>query len=314
MLRRPLPAFLLPAFTTADATAAGVGRSRLRAADLEHPFHAVYVVRDGRPPVLRPEDEIMDRAAIAHLRLSDGTFFSHLTAAVLWGVPLPPGILLAHDELDVAVLHPRRPARARGLRGHRVQPEHVRLTIHPEHGLPVPTPASTWAMLGSVLRHPYDLVAVADALVSDRRYDAARPLATRAQLEAAVFTKRRVGVRALREALVQVRPRVASRTETWTRLVIVDAGLPEPLINHSVVDGAGRFIACVDLAYPQWKVAVEYEGAHHLFDATQWASDIRRYEQLAAEGWRVIRVTSDELFLHPERLALRVRRAIRAAA
>lgn len=314
MLRHPLPEFSTPAFTTADAAAAGVARSRLRAADLEHPFHGVHVVRDGRPPVRRPEDGIVARARIADLRLSDGAFFSHLTAAVLWGVPLPAGILLAQDELDVGVLHPTRPPRARGLRGHRVQPEHVRLTVHPEHRLPVPTPASTWAMLGGVLRHPYDLVAVADALVSDRRYDAAGPLATRAQLEAAVFTKRRVGVRALREALVRVRPCVASRTETWTRLVIVDAGLPEPLINHTVVDGGGRFIACVDLAYPQWKVAVEYEGAHHLFDATQWANDIRRYERLAAEGWRVIRVTSEDLFRYSERLVLRVRRAIRAAA
>ncbi|MBD7958390.1 DUF559 domain-containing protein [Microbacterium sp. Sa4CUA7] len=313
MLGAPLPELLPSAFTAADAAAAGVARSRLRAADLGHPFHGIYVVTDARSPVLRPEDEIIDRAAIANLRLGDGAFFSHLTAAVLWGVPLPPGPLLMHDDLDVGVLHPARPPRGRGVRGHRVQPEHVRLTLHPEHRLPVPTPASTWAMLGRVLRHPYDLVAVADALVSDRRYGMAAPLATRAQLEAAVFTKRRVGVCALREALTQVQPRVASRTETWTRLVIVDAGLPEPLINHWVVDGDGRCIACVDLAYPRWKVAVEYEGSHHLVDAAQWAADIRRYEGLAAEGWCVIRVTSEELFRYPERLVLRVRRAIRAA-
>ena len=312
MRRHPLPPHLLPVFTTADAAASAVPRSRLRAADLTRPYRAVYTTLE-EVPADDPAAEIVRRAQMAEPRVGDG-FFSHLTAAAIWDLPLPWASLVSHDELDVAVLHPARPLRVTGLRGHRVQPEHVRITRHPRHGLPVPSPASTWAMLGRVLRHPYDLVAAAEGIISDRRVRDDPPLAGVAQLQAAVFSKRRVGIVALREALVRVRPHVASRTETWTRLLLVDAGLPEPLINEAVFDARGRFLACVDLVYPQWKIAIEYEGSHHLFDEAQWGIDIDRYERLAAAGWHVIRVTKDELFRHPGRLIARVRRAIRAAA
>lgn len=290
MRRQPLPHQLLPVFTAADAAASGVSRSRLRAGDLIRPFRGVYTPLDDRRAALAPAEGIIDRARLAQPRLGDGAFFSHLTAAVIWEIPLPLGCLLSHHDLDVGVLHPARPPRVEGLRGHRVQPQHVRTMVHPDHRLPVPSPASTWAMLGSVLTHPYDLVAAADAIISDRRFEANGSLASLAQLEAAVCSKRRVGIRALRDALERVRPHVASRTETWTRLVLVDAGLPQPQINYSVYDDNGRFLACVDLAYPQWRIAIEYEGAHHLFNETQWTNDIDRYERLAAAGWHVIRV------------------------
>lgn len=312
MRRHPLPVDLLPVFTTADAAASAVPRSRLRAADLTRPYRAVYTTLD-QPVGDDPVTKIVRRAHLAHPRLGDG-FFSHLTAAAIWDLPLPRAYLASHDELDVGVLHPDRPLRVTGLRGHRVQPEHVRIVRHPGHGLPVPSPASTWAMLGRVLPHPYDLIAAAEGVVSDRRVRGKAPLAGLAHLQAAVFSKRRVGIIALREALLRVRPHVASRTETWTRLVLVDAGLPEPLINHAVFDAHGRFVACVDLVYPQWRIAIEYEGSHHLFDELQWTLDIDRYERLAAAGWFVIRVTKDELFRHPDRLVARVRHAIGAAA
>lgn len=102
---------------------------------------------------------------------------------------------------------------------------------------------------------------------------------------------------------------MASRPETWTRLTLVDAGLPEPVLDHDVFDDVGRFLGRVDLAYPGLRVAIEYEGSHHRL-GNQWEGDVDRYAGLKAAGWRVIRVTRTMLFRHPELLVQRVRSAV----
>lgn len=85
------------------------------------------------------------------------------------------------------------------------------------------------------------------------------------------------------------------------------AGLPEPALNHDVYDEHGRFLACVDLAYPERKVAVEYHGVlHH----SRYAADVERIAALRAAGWTVIEVTS-ALLTHPDLLVERVREALR---
>ncbi|MEZ5213696.1 MAG: DUF559 domain-containing protein [Microbacterium sp.] len=68
----------------------------------------------------------------------------------------------------------------------------------------------------------------------------------------------------------------------------------------------------VDLAYPELKIAIEYEGEHHLTDPAQWAEDIARMDRLVEAGWRVIRVTKSEVFRDPARLIERIRRAVGA--
>lgn len=135
------------------------------------------------------------------------------------------------------------------------------------------------------------------------------PLATRVQLEAAVAAGRRVGAARLRAVLPRAIPRSRSRAETWLRLILVDAGLPEPEANVDVVE-AGVWLGQVDLGYPALRVALEYEGEHHLTDPRQWAADIARYDRLAESGWRVIRVTKAEVFGRTDDLVERVRRAL----
>ncbi len=161
-------------------------------------------------------------------------------------------------------------------------------------------------MLAASLRHPYDVVAVGDAVLRDWRLE---PLASIAELTRAVDAGRRVGVARLREALPRLRARSGSRPETWLRLTIVDAGLPEPDLNVDVFV-AGEYVACVDLAYPERRIAFEYEGEHHLRDPRQWALDIERYERLAAAGWLVIRATKQDVFEQSGRFIARARRAL----
>lgn len=246
-------------------------------------------------------------------RMSPDEFFSHSSAAVLWGTALPFG---GSEDLHVGVLHPRRLPRARGVRGHQARSRQTHVVVHPETGLRVASPATTWTMLGAVLKHPYDLVAAGDSLIRVQRMPGPwirtmpPPLATRHQLENAVGAGRRVGGPALRTALPLLRIGSASRPESWTRLTLCDAGLPEPILDHDVYDEHGEFIGCVDLAYPELKIAIEYEGDHHRTDVATWNRDLAKHDALQAAGWRVIRVSRAMLFTRPHELVARVRGAL----
>jgi hypothetical protein len=260
------------------------------------------------------ETAILDMAKAFATRMTEHMFFSHVTAAVLWDVPLPAGVLV-DSTLDVSVFTPRRNPRGLGIRGHEVPPALATRMPHPDLGLALASPASTWAMLGSVLEHPFDLIAAGDALVRTPQHPD-DPIARTSvrKLAAASAAGRRVGGRALRAAWPCVRDGASSRPETWTRLTLIEAGLPEPVLALPVYDRGGGFVGRVDMAYPEWKIAIEYEGTQHLLDPAQFSKDILRYERLAAEGWVVIRVTKTELFDHPEAVATRVRRAIERAS
>lgn len=335
MPRYDIPADLGDAFSVDAALARGVGEKRLRGADLERPYRGVRVrrlsaaVQDGEPdgPAALLRARTVAAALQYALRMPDHEFFSHETAALLWDAPLPPasaysprlrrprdgGILL-----HVSVLAPHRLPRGAGVRGHEAQPALTRIVRDPATGLRVSSPATTWAMLGAVLRHPYDLIAVGDHMIRvprmpggfDKRMPP--PLAAPAHLEAALFAGRRVGKPALREALPLLRTGSSSRPETWMRLILVHAGLPEPVLDFDVYAADGRFIGCLDGAYPQLRIGLEYEGDHHRTDVATWNRDIRKHEDLAAEGWRVIRVTREMVFTTPGDLVRRVVAARRA--
>jgi hypothetical protein len=246
-------------------------------------------------------------------RMTEHQFFSHLTAAVIWGLPIPLDLIIDAPP-DVAVFAPRRNPESSRVRGHEIAADLAHIQIHPSTGLRVTSPASTWAMLAAMLPNPYDLIAVGDAAVREPMHDDDQPaLSTVPQLDKAISAGRRRGVGRLRAALPRIRTRSASRPETWARLILVDAGLPEPVANCDVID-QGVWIARVDLAYPELKIAIEYEGEHHLLDPRQWARDLARYDRLAEAGWRVIRVTKHEVFLDAAGLCDRVCRAIAQAS
>ncbi|MFT4136254.1 endonuclease domain-containing protein [Microbacterium sp.] len=305
------------AFRVGELRRDGLSRRRIDDPGWERPFAGLRAVADRVDHDEHPRDlarRRLRRAArhfAAHMHT--GEFFSHQTAAVLWGLPG-----LAPDDLDVSVLAPARAPRGRGVRGHQLSPKQVGTTVTPDGGLRITTPASTWAQLGGLVRHPYDLTAIADAIIRIPRMPGpwgvppGDALATRADLAVELERGRRIGINALRGALARCRQGASSSPETWTRLTIVDAGLPEPELDHDVYDETGRFVGCVDLAYPERWIAIEYEGDHHRTDPAQWNRDIAKYDRLAELGWRVIRVTRAMLFTAPGELTARVRSALRS--
>lgn len=241
--------------------------------------------------------------------MSNAEFFSHETAALIWGAPLPASCF---GDPHVGVLFPGRAPRSRGIVGHVIRPELVRVVTR--DGLRVSSPASTWAALGNL--ELYDLIAVGDYFVRVHRREgyfrvnAGKPaFATIEQLRAALDAGRRAGAGSLRAALPRIRTDSWSRTESWTRSILVDAGLPEPVLNADYFDEAGIFLGCVDLSYPEFKIAIEYEGTHHL-DASRFAKDIDRIDRLVENGWRVVRVSSRLVFVEQAELVRRVRAAL----
>jgi very-short-patch-repair endonuclease len=68
-----------------------------------------------------------------------------------------------------------------------------------------------------------------------------------------------------------------------------------------------------EIAYPEFKVAVEYEGDHHRTSKKQWNRDIEKQRAYEAAGWVIVRLTSENLYgrgISPRAL---VTRALRAA-
>jgi hypothetical protein len=186
--------------------------------------------------------------------------------------------------------------------GHRSAPLPSRVV----RGLHVVAPARVWIQLGSLLDR-VSLVAAGDNLVCRKR-----PLSSLAELADAVDSAKGVrGIRRLRAALNEIRPGTDSPMETRLRLLLVDAGLPEPVIGKTILDRTGAFVGTPDLAYVSERIAIEYEGDGHRSDSNVFADDIERRERMQEAGWYVIRVVKDHVFRKPAWLVDRVRRQLR---
>lgn len=281
--RSPLPPYLSGAsFHVADRAFHGASRNRLVAADMQRPFTAVRSVGLDLA-------DVVERCRAYEPLLRPGEAFSHLTAAELFGVPTPGTSHALHLLAPPGATR----ARGRGVVGHEAS---VAVPIVLHRDLPVVAPAHVWCQLASTLS-PYDLIAVGDAIVTGRRRGVVRApaLASSRDLGSAVeaWGSRR-GARALASALPRVRVGAESRRETHTRLVLVDAGLPEPIPNPPVRLANGD-VRHPDLAYVQWRIAFEYLGDRHRADRSRWQGDVRRRREFERIGWRVIDVTADDL-------------------
>lgn len=299
---RPLPAALGPHFSVTQALSAGVSRRRLRANDLETPFHGARRASVGsevREPVADAEPLAIDRATRARVLdaarsyktvMPAGSFFAGRTAAVLFGAPIDHG-----EEVEVAVIAPRRAPRGRGIRGRKVAAHLVSVRVH--DGFPIASPASTWAMLCQEFTER-QLVVLGDALVRVPRDQFGRQhpesvLATPAELRAALDVgPRRPGARRLSSALSRIRVGSSSPLETEFRLDADDHGLPTPVLDAEVRHPNGRLLGISEFAYPRLRTVVEVEGDHHRTSQKQWDRDLRKYRDYADAGWEVVRLTS----------------------
>jgi hypothetical protein len=288
---RPLPlVFRTTSFTVEDAVRNGIPVDRLRGRDLLRPTRSLRVSRTS------PLDTVEARARALRPLLSADQWFSHTTAAVLWGLPLPRRL---RDDLVVHVTgRGGRQMRRPGVVGHRTL---VVPVIGTAHGLPASDPIRTWLDCASVLS-VRELVVMGDQLVA--RWCTIEDLSRAVGCAGGIR-----GISRLRVAVERVRVGSESPMETELRLVLVDHGLPEPLCNTEVRAADGRFLGRVDLAYPELRLAIEYEGRHHQEDRRTYLRDIDRRERFELERWVFVLVADRDL-ADEERLVGRVRRRI----
>jgi len=142
---------------------------------------------------------------------------------------------------------------------------------------------------------------------------ATRGLASPAELaRLANETRRRRGITIARAIARMVTPGADSPMESVLRLALIDGGLPHPEVNPDLYDEAGGWIGRPDLACPELKIAIQYEGDVHRTNR-KWQKDIARDEALRDHGWEIIRVTAAQL-RHPALLCHRIRERMRVQA
>src|SRR5699024_6105450 len=134
-----------------------------------------------------------------------------------------------------------------------------------------------------------------------------RPRPTAAQLRdlvaAATGTYR---ITRVRRAVALARDRVESPKETETRLLLLDAGFAEPVINLEVRAPLTGETFRLDLSYPTLRLAIEYDGFWHSTDRVRHRRDRRKDDVLHELGWRVVRA-SDADIADPQALLGRLR-------
>ena len=263
----------------------GVTRWHLRTPAFRRLFHDVYVARavELTPVVL----------AQAALLVAPTAAVSHQSAARLWGGVVP------EDGLVHLACPDRRP-QVEGIKAHRGR---TGQQVTRWRGLPVTSPVQTFLDLATDLGL-VDLVVLGDSLVRHLR------LTVEVLVDAAAC-HRGPGARLARRAASLVRPDVDSAMETRLRMLILLAGLPEPVVNHKVRWSDGRVRFRFDLSFPEARLDIEYDGWQHVDSQEQWSTDLGRREWLDGNGWRIVVVIAKHLHRTPAATLGRITAAMR---
>ena len=243
------------------------------------------------------------QAMATSLRLGDRGALSHSTAAVIHGFEdfENPVIIEASVTTDIRCAEP-------WLDVHRVRVlDDCDLEL--AAGLRVTTPARTL----------FDLAGRVDEIALEHSLDFVlrRRLATLPRLHWTVDRLGRRGragsalLRSLLEARDPSEPVPESKLERLLLRVISEAGLKRPQLQYEVRQG-GRFVARVDFAYPDVKLAIEADGRDWHYGHSRWEQDLRRRSRLSAAGWRVIHITWRRLKEDPEGVVAEITQALLA--
>lgn len=130
---------------------------------------------------------------------------------------------------------------------------------------------------------------------------------------AAAEQKGRRGIVHVRELIPLARPEAESPMESEARLMMHDGGLPEPDLQYRIIDRGGR-VWRVDFAWPDRRVAVEYDGYDWHSGPDDLTRDRQKRAALAEIGWTVISIVSDDVRRTPWDTVRRIGHQLRRAA
>jgi hypothetical protein len=263
--------------------------ARLRSSgDLDRVRRGAYVAAtDERLRRAESRHALAVHAAV--LQLQPGTVASHVSAAVLHGLPV--------WGLQLDRVHVTRHGTSGG---HRRRTLHVHVTslredeITEADGIPVTTVVRTLADLAGTESFER-AVAVLDAAFYR---SAATPTTTGRAVD---LRPRRQGARAARRAIAFADARAASVGESRSRVLLDRARLPRPVLQWDV--SGPRWVGRSDFGWPELRTVGEFDGkirygrllrpgqepGHAVF------AERRREEAIRDAGFRVVRWTWDEL-------------------
>ncbi|KLO33654.1 hypothetical protein [Mycobacterium haemophilum] len=188
------------------------------------------------------------------------------------------------------------------------------LVVHRREGAPLmlfaerpaTTPAWTAIEVARALRRPRALATLDAALRSGT--------CTPVDLHRAVdLQSGRRGIVTVRELLGLASSLAESPMESEARLVMLDGGLPQPVLQYEIVDLSGRTWR-LDFAWPEYRVAAEYDGLDWHSGRDAFLRDRRRAGALQDLCWVVVPIIAEDVRYRPGKLIRRLETALRRAA
>lgn len=246
------------------------------------------------PSELRDERELaLARAVGVHARLTSPHVLSHATAALLWDLPLWRTPTTTHVRQD-------------GRRSGRSDPtvsRHVGLPPDDRraerHGLPVTDLPATVADCLRTMPALHGLVVLDAALRSGLVAE---------ELAALLAPLRGARGIARARALLEVADAGAeSPGESAARWAVLWRGFPPPATQLPIKTRIGWFRG--DLGWSRERVLLEYDGRVKYTDREVLVAEKRRHDAIVEAGWRVLRVTKEDV-RDPAGLAARVHRLL----
>lgn len=279
-------------FRGSSALAAGhVSRGALYGPRFHRILPDVYVAAE-------VEVDLLLRARAAHELVAPDGILAGWCAAEFWGASCAP-----RDAPVEVITLPGRHWRSRpGLRVHR---DALGVgDIVRSGGMALTTPLRTACDLGRWAPSLVEAVVALDSLVDRGAVDLA---AIVARADAHPGAR---GVAQWREAAALARTGAQSPMETRARLALVHGGLPEPELQYRVTIEGRTFY--LDLAYPELRIAVEYDGIEHR-SQQRARRDLLREALLTRAGWTILRFDAGTVLGHPRTVAARVAEHLRRA-
>ncbi|MCV7383637.1 DUF559 domain-containing protein [Mycolicibacter longobardus] len=262
--------------------------SELKHGSLQKIWYGIYA--DG---------ELTDELLLRGLDLATGT-----TVAVCLGTAAAAYGFDTEEPIDLHVLNPpdRQLRSADGLVVHRREGA----PLSEVAGRPATAPAWTAVEVARALRRPRALATLDAALRSGA--------CSRRELRQAVIQQSgRRGIVAVRDLLPLADPLAESPMESESRLMMIDGGLPLPVLQLEIVDRDYRTWR-VDFAWPAQRVAVEYDGVVPHEGLAAFVYERQRRAALQELGWVVISLIADDVRRRPWQTVRRIETQLARAA
>ncbi|MEU0095794.1 DUF559 domain-containing protein [Kribbella sp. NPDC006257] len=260
--------------------AAATSRRRVTAA-----LTSGAIERAARGVYVRPGMSADHRVAIAY----DGVL-SHTSAAEHWKLPLLAAPILPH--VTVPPNRHKRSGPAAVLHWAAIDPE----------DLAVRTTSLIRTVMDCARTLPFaEGLAIADSSLT-------KGTITRSDLIAAAARMRGPGTPKVRRVAAAANAWSASFLESILRALLLEAGIEGFEVQVVVVNGS--FQAQVDLGHRELRIAIEADGYEFHGGRRDFAADCRRYDELVAAGWLVLRFTYEQVLSNPEWVIATIRAAI----